>query len=43
MDAIMENEVTLYNQTKEGKYLYQLNQSFSIACMKNSLISILLS
>ena len=42
MDAIMEDEVTLYNQTKERKYLYQLNQSFSIGCMKNSLISMLL-
>jgi len=42
MDAIMEDKVTLYNQTKERKYLYQLNQSFSIGCMKNSLISMLL-
>lgn len=42
MDAIMEEEVTLYNQTKERKYLYQLNQSFSIGCMKNSLVSMLL-
>ena len=42
MDAIMEDEVTIYNQTKERKYLYQLNQSFSIGCMKNSLISMLL-
>jgi len=42
MDAIMEDEVTLYNQTKERKYLYQLNQSFSIGCMKNSLVSMLL-
>ena len=42
MDAIMEDEVTLYNQTKQRKYLYQLNQSFSISCMKNSLVSMLL-
>jgi len=42
MDAIMEDEVTLYNETKERKYIYQLNQSFSIGCMKNSLISMLL-
>jgi len=42
MDAIMEDEVTLYNETKERKYLYQLNQNFSIGCMKNSLISMLL-
>ena len=42
MDAIMEDEVTLYNQTKERKYLYQLNQSFSIGCMKNNLVSMLL-
>lgn len=42
MDAIMEDEVTLYNQTKERKYLYQLNQNFSIGCMKNNLISMLL-
>lgn len=42
MDAIMEDEVTLYNQTKQRKYFYQLNQSFSIGCMKNSLISMLL-
>jgi len=38
----MEDEVTLYNQTKERKYLYQLNQSFSISCMKNSLVLMLL-
>jgi len=42
MDAIMEDEVTLYNQRKERKYLYQLNQSFSIGCMKNTLVSMLL-
>jgi len=42
MDAIMEDEVTLYNETKDRKYLYQLNQNFSIGCMKNSLISMLL-
>ena len=42
MDAIMEDEVTIYNETKERKYLYQLNQSFSIGCMKNNLILMLL-
>ena len=42
MDAIMEDEVTLYNETKERKYLYQLNQSFSIGYMKNNLVSMLL-
>jgi len=43
MDAIMEDEVTLYNETKERKYLYQLNKSFSIGCMKNNLISMLIN
>ena len=42
MDAIMEDKVTLYNQKKERKYLYQLNQSFSIGCMKNNLVLMLI-
>jgi len=38
MNDVMEEKVSLYNQAKERKYLYQLNKSFSIGCMKNSLV-----
>jgi len=38
MNDVMEEKVSLYNQTKERKYLYQLNKSFSIGCMKNTLV-----
>jgi hypothetical protein len=38
MSGVMEEKVTLYNETKERKYLYQLNKSFSIGCMKDRLI-----
>lgn len=38
MNDVMEERVSLYNQAKERKYLYQLNKSFSIGCMKNTLV-----
>lgn len=38
MNDVMEEKVSLYNQAKERKYLYQLNKSFSIGCMKNTLV-----
>jgi len=41
MNDVMEEKVSLYNQSKERKYLYQLNRSFSIGCMKNSLVLML--
>ena len=41
MNDIMQEKVSLYNQAKERKYIYQLNKSFSIGCMKNRLILML--
>ena len=41
MNDVMEEKVSIYNQAKERKYLYQLNKSFSIGCMKNSLVLML--
>ena len=41
MNDIMEEQVSLFNQNKERKYLYQLNKSFSIGCMKNKLVLLL--
>jgi len=41
MNDVMEDRVSLYNQAKERKYLYQLNKSFSIGCMKNTLVLML--
>ncbi len=41
MNDVMGKKVFLYNETKERKYLYQLNKSFSIGCMKNSLVLML--
>ncbi len=38
MNDVMEERVSFYNEAKERKYLYQLNKSFSIGCMKNSLV-----
>ena len=38
MNDVMEEKVSLYNQSKQRKYLYQLNRSFSIGCMKNRLV-----
>jgi len=38
MNDVMEEKVSLYNQAKQRKYLYQLNRSFSIGCMKNRLV-----
>jgi len=39
MSDVMEEKVSLYNNTKKRKYLYQLNRNFSIGCMKDKLIS----
>lgn len=41
MSDVMEEKVTLYNEEKERKYLYQLNRNFSIGCMKDRLVSML--
>jgi hypothetical protein len=41
MNDIMEEKVTLYNEEKERKYLYQLNKSFSIGTMKDKLVYML--
>lgn len=41
MSDVMEDKVTLYNEKKERKYLYQLNRNFSIGCMKDTLVSML--
>ena len=41
MNDIMEEKVSLYNQAKKRKYLYQLNRSFSIGCMKDRLVLML--
>jgi len=41
MNDVMEEKVSLYNEAKERKYLYQLNKSFSIGCMKNTLVLML--
>ncbi len=41
MNDMMEEKVSLYNKAKKRKYLYQLNKSFSIGCMKNRLVLML--
>lgn len=41
MNDIMEEKVTLYNEQKERKYLYQLNKNFSIGTMKDKLVYML--
>ena len=41
MNDIMEEKVTLYNEQKKRKYLYQLNKNFSIGFMKDKLIYML--
>lgn len=42
MSDVMEEKVSLYNNKKERKYLYQLNRNFSIGCMKDTLVSMLM-
>ncbi len=41
MSDVTEEKVTIFNETKERKYLYQLNRNFSIGCMKDTLVSML--
>jgi hypothetical protein len=41
MNDVMEEKVSVFNQAKERKYLYQLNRNFSIGCMKNTLVLML--
>jgi len=42
MSDVMEEKVSIYNNKKERKYLYQLNRNFSIGCMKDTLVSMLM-
>ncbi len=42
MNDVMEEKVVLYNNQKERKYLYKLNKNFSIGCMKNKLVLMLM-
>jgi len=45
MSVVMEEKVSLYNKDKEKKkrkYFYQLNKKFSIGCMKNNLVLMLI-
>ncbi len=42
MNDVMQEKVTLYNNEKERKYLYQLNKNFSIGCMKDNLVLMLI-
>jgi len=42
MSDVMEEKVSLYNDKKKRKYLYQLNRNFSIGCMKDKLVSMLM-
>ena len=42
MNDVMEEKVTLYNNQKERKYLYKLNKNFSIGCMKDKLVLMLM-
>ena len=41
MSNVMDEKVTLYNEKRERKYLYQLNRNYSIGCMKDTLVSML--
>lgn len=41
MNDVMEEKVSVFNQAKKRKYLYQLNRNFSIGCMKNTLVLML--
>lgn len=42
MNDVMEEKVLLYNTQKKRKYLYQLNKNFSIGCMKDNLVLMLM-
>lgn len=42
MSGVMDEKVTLYNSKKKRKYLYQLNRNFSIGCMKDKVIYMLM-
>jgi hypothetical protein len=39
---LMEEKISLYNQRKKRKYLYQLNQNFSIGVLKDRVIEMLM-
>jgi len=41
MNEVMDEKVSLYNEAKKRKYLYQLNTNFSIGCMKDKLVLML--
>jgi len=41
LNDVMEEKVSLYNALKKRKYLYQINRSFAIGCMKNKLVLLL--
>jgi hypothetical protein len=41
MNDVMEEKVTLYNNQRNRKYFYQLNNNFSIGCMKDKLVLML--
>jgi len=41
LNDVMEEKVSLYNALKKRKYLYQVNRSFAIGCMKNRLVLLL--
>jgi len=42
MSDVMEEKVSLYNNEKKRKYTYQLNRNFSIGCMKDKLVLMLM-
>jgi len=42
MSDVMEEKVSLYNNEKKRKYIYQLNRNFSIGCMKDKLVLMLM-
>jgi len=42
MSDVMEEKIGVYNDKKERKYIYQLNRNFSIGCMKDKLVSMLM-
>jgi hypothetical protein len=41
LNDVMEEKVSRYNALKKRKYLYQINRSFAIGCMKNKLVLLL--
>ncbi len=42
MSDVMEEKVSLYNKSEKRKYIYQLNKNFSIGCMKDKLVLMLM-